>query len=45
MSVTRLKKKKKKRCIVKAKRRSLLKTLLWKPKIKKVDIEEIKKNF
>ncbi len=45
MSVTRLKRKKEKRCIVKFKRGLLLKGLLWKPNIKRVDIEEIEKGF
>ena len=45
MAVTRLQRRGKKNVLLKAKRQTLLKTLLKKPVIKKVNIEEIKASF
>ena len=45
MAVTRLQRRGKKNVLLKARRQSMLKTLLRKPVIRKVDIEEIKSTF
>lgn len=45
MAVTRCKRRIKKNYITRDRKNKLCKNLLWKPVVKKVDIEEIKKNF